>query len=307
MVAWREAVSTRTALAELNKRAPKRSKASDGAIGDAAHASRASDHNPWVNDPTSSLNVVTARDFTHHIAAGANMGDISETLRKRAKAGKMPWLKYLIFNRRIASKKTKWVWVKYTGSNPHTKHMHASVEPTKSLYDTTKAWGIYAKPVPVAPVPVYGAYVSLVKPGVRTLRRLSAGDDVKWLQAKLKIKADGYFGDGTLQSVKKFQAAHKLLPDGVVGTSTWKKLLPPPVTFVAVSGRLPLLRAGMKDPVAGVYYVSRVQAILNVKKTSVYDAATVAAVKAANLRLLKRTVDGRSVDAVFWDRLLGLK
>lgn len=307
MVAWREAVSTRTALAELNKRAPKRSKASDGAIGDAAHASRDSDHNPWVDDPTSSLNVVTARDFTHHIAANANMGDISEMLRKKAKRGTIKWIKYIIFNYRICSAKTGWTWVKYTGINPHTKHMHVSVQPTKSLYDTTKPWGIYTTAVSPPTVPIYGAYVSLVKPGVRTLKYLSAGDDVKWLQAKLKIKADGYFGEGTEQAVKNFQMSKKLTADGVVGPATWKAVMTPPVSLVAVSGRLPLLRAGMKDPIAGAYYVTRLQRLLDVPRTETYDTATVAAVKKANLNLLNRTVDGRSVDAVFWDRLLGLK
>ena len=44
-MAWRVARSLDVLLGQLNALAPERSKASDGSIGDAAHASRSSDHN----------------------------------------------------------------------------------------------------------------------------------------------------------------------------------------------------------------------------------------------------------------------
>lgn len=308
MVAWREARSLRVALAELNKRAPNRSKASDGSIGDAAHATRDSDHNPWVDDPTSSVNVVTARDFTHDPLHNANMDDIFEAMRKRAKAGKMPWLKYLIRRWKIASKKTNWVWVKYQGTNGHIKHGHASVQSTYPLYDTTKAWGILGVAVTVPAAIVFETYKTGVVAGSRIIKQGNAGDDVKRLQTILKITADGYFGAATTQAVKAWQTAHNVAADGIVGTATWGMLLPPPVVLVAVQGRMPILRAGMKDPVvSGMNYVMRLQRLLGIKVTGTYDAATVTAVKAYNLRYLHRTVNGRSVDAAFWLRIIGIK
>lgn len=84
---------------------------------------------------------------------------------------------------------------------------------------------------------------------------------------------------------------------------------PPPVAVAGViQGKVPLLTVGMRDPIAfgGGNYVHRVQQLLGVKITGVYDAATVAAVKDVNARLLKRNVDGRSVDAVTWRRIYGL-
>ncbi|WP_100398053.1 L,D-transpeptidase family protein [Bacillus sp. FJAT-44742] len=62
-----------------------------------------------------------------------------------------------------------------------------------------------------------------------TLKRGSKGEAVKEIQRQLsaagyKVSADGIFGKGTEDAVKKFQKANKLKADGVVGTQT-KNLL----------------------------------------------------------------------------------
>lgn len=83
---------------------------------------------------------------------------------------------------------------------------------------------------------------------------------------------------------------------------------PAPFPSDAVAGRLPILTYGMKDPIkyGGGYYVTRVQRLLGVPVTGTYDAATVAKVKSESARLLGRTVDGRTVDGVFWRRIYGM-
>src|SRR5262245_17692709 len=47
---WRVARALERMRAQINAAFPQRSKDSDGTIGDAAHASRASDHNAWIVD-----------------------------------------------------------------------------------------------------------------------------------------------------------------------------------------------------------------------------------------------------------------
>lgn len=48
--------------------------------------------------------------------------------------------------------------------------------------------------------------------------------DVKTLQSKLGITADGIFGSATETAVKAFQTAHGLVADGIVGAKTWAAL-----------------------------------------------------------------------------------
>ena len=56
------------------------------------------------------------------------------------------------------------------------------------------------------------------------LKNGSKGEDVKRLQAKLGIAADGDFGPGTEKAVKAWQQANGLTADGIVGDATWSKL-----------------------------------------------------------------------------------
>ena len=58
----------------------------------------------------------------------------------------------------------------------------------------------------------------------RVLRKGSKGNDVKELQKKLKVTADGIFGNNTKNAVKKFQKSNRLTADGVVGKNTAHKL-----------------------------------------------------------------------------------
>lgn len=58
----------------------------------------------------------------------------------------------------------------------------------------------------------------------RVLRKGSKGNDVKELQKKLRVSADGIFGNNTKNAVKKFQKSNKLTQDGKVGKNTAHKL-----------------------------------------------------------------------------------
>jgi putative chitinase len=53
----------------------------------------------------------------------------------------------------------------------------------------------------------------------------SKGEDVKKLQSKLGLGADGIFGKGTEEAIKSFQTKNGLTPDGIVGEQTWQKIM----------------------------------------------------------------------------------
>ena len=56
------------------------------------------------------------------------------------------------------------------------------------------------------------------------LKNGSKGEDVKTLQTKLGLTADGAFGPGTEKKVKEWQSANGLTADGIVGDGTWSKM-----------------------------------------------------------------------------------
>ena len=66
----------------------------------------------------------------------------------------------------------------------------------------------------------------------------SKGNEVKQLQEKLGLTADGSFGPGTEKAVKSWQTANGLTADGLVGDGTWSKMFggaPAPVAVAPVS------------------------------------------------------------------------
>lgn len=139
-MAWRLAISLVTLRNQLNAAYPNRSRASDGTIGDTAHAASASDHNP------NAAGVVCAMDITHDPANGLDV----HALANHIIANRPADLKYVISNGRIAGDWTGWRWASYAGSNPHDKHAHFSVGrgydgQSTGPYDGSGAWNINYK------------------------------------------------------------------------------------------------------------------------------------------------------------------
>lgn len=93
-----------------------------------------------------------------------------------------------------------------------------------SWQETSSAeWATLAKPV--SRVPGYRAYSGHV-----TLEKGNRGDQVVWLQQHLiaagySMEPTGIFGGSTYRAVRRFQKSRGLGADGVVGTSTWNRLM----------------------------------------------------------------------------------
>lgn len=137
---WRVAESLLKLRTQINRAYPQRSKASDGTVGDLKHSSRASDHNPNEDG------VVLAFDCTHDPKNGCDAKQIADALVE----SRDDRIKYVIYNKRMVSSypahgKKAWTWRPYSGSNPHTKHVHISVVANKSLYDSTDEWALPEK------------------------------------------------------------------------------------------------------------------------------------------------------------------
>lgn len=218
-------------LDEANKEHPGRDKSSDGWVGDTSHKASGRPENGGSKHNPNARGAVDARDFDNSALDKA---------RFVAAAIQHPSTRNIIYDRKIRSKGypggLSRVYA-YHGPNPHDKHIHVDIEMTVGQENDRRAWGYYrgVKTVPVIAVPVSG------KPGKKTpkggmtrmpvLRRnpaytLSATRTLQRALVRLGFGVgdagvDGRFGTATFAAVRKFQRAHHLVVDGIVGPKTW--------------------------------------------------------------------------------------
>jgi hypothetical protein len=220
-MAWRLARSLETLRASVNARWPNRDKASDGTIGDAAHAAKSSDHNPWV--VVAGVGVVRALDID---VTGIDAGWYAEQLRLLGAAGdhRLTPGGYVIFNRRITTASFAG-WAAYTGSNPHTGHVHVSVTTKAAGFDDPAPWTFLRAAPGTGTVPPTSGRPTLQMGG-------AAGDAVtsvqralnRWYPTLTKLAEDGVYGAATRARVLYFQGRAGLGADGIVGPKTWAAL-----------------------------------------------------------------------------------
>jgi hypothetical protein len=125
--------------AQVNRYAPERDTSSDGTIGDEAHQSSDSDHNPWIVDDNG-VGVVSAIDFTDSPETGLDCNQLADALL----ASRDLRIKYFIHDGQICAGNegpSPWLWRDYTGSNPHESHLHLSVLSEPEYYDDPSPWG----------------------------------------------------------------------------------------------------------------------------------------------------------------------
>jgi hypothetical protein len=131
---------------EFNIIAPGRDKASDGSVGDPAHASTTSDHNPDETGKVpirdaDTVNEVHAIDVDEDLrTAGLSMEGVVQFLLARCRSGAENRLRYIIFNRRIWEATGGWRQEAYAGANPHTEHAHFSASYVSALEASTASW-----------------------------------------------------------------------------------------------------------------------------------------------------------------------
>lgn len=121
----------------------------------------------------------------------------------------------------------------------------------------------------------------------------SQGDEVKQVQQKVGVTADGIYGSGTAEAVKQWQTANGLSADGMVGPNTWDQMFAS--GGVAYSG---LLKVGSRGDA-----VKQVQQKLGIGADGIYGSGTAAAVKQW------QSANGLSADGMVgpgtWDAMFG--
>lgn len=147
-IPWELAPSLVRLIDQVDALWPRRDRSSDGSIGDVAHQSRRSDHNP---DDTRPVAVVRALDIDEGIPAGEE--EFDRLVVDAIAASRDPRLAYIIRNGRILSSyrsvggswtapRAAWEWGAYTGPNAHHQHAHFSILRTRAAADDRTPWQI---------------------------------------------------------------------------------------------------------------------------------------------------------------------
>ena len=216
-MAWHLAPSLVNFRNEVNRKWPKRPKGSDGTIGDPAHASRSSDHNP------NSRRSVNAIDITY---PGVDPKQIIAAVKKHPSAN------YVIFDRQIWSRSHNWVPRPYTGISPHTEHLHISILQTSAAEQNQAKWFTNSVTKPFSPKPSAFPLPATHAFGPKVSKTVHNGTchvadpkNVKKIQAKFKnLPVTGFYGPKTTKKVKAWQIRRLLPPTGRVGKREWNRL-----------------------------------------------------------------------------------
>jgi hypothetical protein len=133
MTEWRLTHGLDHLRSSVNARWPGRDKASDGAIGDTAHQASVSGHNPddtagstpeWTGDSDSTPEV-RAWDMDDDLGEpGTTAQMLVDHLRRLP--GFSTVIRYMIYNRTMYHERDGFAPTPYTGSSPHTEHIHFS-------------------------------------------------------------------------------------------------------------------------------------------------------------------------------------
>jgi hypothetical protein len=163
-MSWKLAPALDQLFDDVNAKWPNRSKASDGTIGDAAHSARKSEHNP-NRDPDDDVpdGYVTAADITK---AGLDVARLLASLI----GDKRVW--YVIHAGKIWSRTYDFRERPYTGSNPHTGHVHVSLRQTRAACDDRSPWFATKPQIPVIPPSPETPFQRMARVASQRLRRI---------------------------------------------------------------------------------------------------------------------------------------
>lgn len=137
---------------EFNATAPGRDKGADGSIGDSHHTS-SSDHTPDEESDILRDHDADDKNEVHALDIDSSgpwpdgpqwFDDAIHAIVERHRTGKDDRLQYVIWNRKIASRSSEWVWRTYTSTtDPHINHAHFSSRYTTAQENDTSSWGVY--------------------------------------------------------------------------------------------------------------------------------------------------------------------
>jgi len=203
-----------------------------GWIGDAKHQRRHSDHNPDSRDIVHAIDIMVRQERAKAVVAWALAHPAD--------------LEYVIYNRTIWTRAHGFQPRKYTGTDPHTEHVHISGRHGSVGADASTGNGYDVASESMTPVgtPTDPGRASMVpkqapapaptgdhRPGSRELKLLSppmSGADVRYVQRFIGQRKcgppTGVYNEQTASGVRWYQDMRGIDVDGRVGHDTWSNM-----------------------------------------------------------------------------------
>lgn len=206
-------------------------------IGDSAHKAEVSDHNE-DDTPGVRTEQTDPDNVPEHRAIDVMIGSVFTKDAADALVAKMVAdpssrnrLYYIIWHRSIWTAKNNWKPEVYSGSNPHTDHVH--FDGLASADGNASSWPVVFTAAGSGPTPPATT--------VHVVKRGDGGTEVGRIQYFLRntfpayrhdvsvrpgvlLIVDSSFGAQTEAWVKEFQSRTSLVEDGIVGPKTFAKL-----------------------------------------------------------------------------------
>ena len=194
-------------------------------------------------------------------------------------------INYIIWNKKMwRAYAPERGWAAYTGSSPHTDHIHFTFT-WDGAYKRTSWWTgravttVDAGPAPASPSPT--ANPTTPSSVYAVLVQGSRGADVALAQKVIGVEADGQFGPLTLAALKTWQAKNGVPVTGTLDAGTWAKMV--------ALGKVPARGAG---PQTAAVKPPPAHPLAKYSRTTLRRGSTGAAVVALQ-KALKITADGQ--------------
>ncbi len=255
----------------------------------------------WMIDSTKPANMALANALTRWLAAPDARGRPGAMARRFG-------INYIIFNRQQWK---AWApergWTVYTGSSPHTDHIHFSFN-WDGAYKRTSWWsgvavtkpltGPTATPTTPAPPPA-----SVTASGYPLLAQGATGANVTLAQKVIGVTADGRFGPITAAALGTWQSRHRVPATKKLDNPTWATMIYLKLVPARASALSPYTNVVLRRGSTGTAVKALQKALGGLVVDGSFGPATEARVKA--YQKTKSLLVNGIVDRKVWFALMG--
>ncbi len=179
----------------------------------------------WMVNANTADGLALGNAITTWLTAKDSQGRVGAIARRLG-------INYIIWNHKMwRSYDPARGWAAYTGSSPHTDHIHMSFT-WDGAYEQTSWWtGVallnvrYTGPVGDPSSPVVVTTPVITNSGYPLLTEGASGADVVLAQKVIGTTPDGDFGPGTLAALKAWQSSQGIAVTGELDNDTWLRMV----------------------------------------------------------------------------------